>query len=175
MTVSIDDAADTLCFTLDAQVSRFPVPSERPVQEDVATAGMISLPNFDSLKKKRKAERGETSKRSARIRRDDAKLYRQAIEVDPNADTNFDLFEEKAGVDFVAILLGQGADTFFGIESAYLQLGHAALLLVLLLAAFVNEPSFPLTNLPVEYRDFLKTGLTVTCVRPPASAPLVPQ
>lgn len=137
------------------------MPSERPV-EDTAL-GVIALPKFETLKN-RKAERSEASGRVDRIPRDNAALFQRAIEIDPNADTNFDIFEDKIEVDFVSILLGQGADTFFGIESAYLQLGHAALLLVILLAALVDEPSFPLTNLPIEYRDFLKQGLAVTTV-----------
>lgn len=145
--------------------SRFPVPSETSSTDSVdekETAGTIALPKFDTLKK-RKAERAEVAP-VARISRGDSEQYRQAIEVDPNADTNLELFEDKPNVDFVSILLGQDADTFFGIESGYLQLGHGALFLVIILAATVYEPSFPLTNLPDEYRNFLKQGLALTSI-----------
>lgn len=144
--------------------SLFPIPSETSSDsgDEKETAGTIALPKFETLKK-RKAERAEVAP-VTRISRGDAEQYRQAIEVDPNADTNLELFEDKPNVDFVSILLGQDADTFFGLESAYLQLGHGALFLVILLAATVYEPSFPLTNLPDEYRDFLKQGLVLTSI-----------
>ena len=64
---------------------------------------------------------------------------------------------EKRQDDLVAIALGENAQTFFGIQSSYIQLGHTALVLVIW-AAFAVDPNFPLTNLPVEYRDFLKQG-----------------
>ena len=44
----------------------------------------------------------------------------------------------------------------------YIQLGHSLLVLVILLAAFGSDPNFPLTNLPPEYRGFLKQGLATT-------------
>ncbi|KAJ8603996.1 hypothetical protein CTAYLR_003386 [Chrysophaeum taylorii] len=146
-------------------VSRFPVPSEQPVSKET---GAIPLPDFETLeqkkrKKKRKRIVEAPQKQSMRIARNDTEQLRRAIEVDPNADARDNIFVEK-DVDLVAILLGEGADKFFGIESAYLQLGHAALLLGLLLAAFVVEPSFPLTNLPEVYRVFLKEGLAVIFV-----------
>ena len=80
------------------------------------------------------------------------------MESDPNADVNFESLEKRQD-DLVAIALGENAQTFFGIQSSYIQLGHTALVLVILLAAFAVDPNFPLTNLPVEYRDFLKQGL----------------
>jgi len=141
----------------------FPVPSEQPVEEEAS--GTINLPRLESLKERRASKKREVGQpERPRIARGDVEQYVKAIEIDPNADTNLDLFEDRRAVDFVAIALGQGADTFFGIESAYLQLGHVALLVVVVLAAFVNEPTFPLTNSPAEYRDFLKQGLAVTFV-----------
>ena len=57
------------------------------------------------------------------------------MESDPNADVNFESLEKRQD-DLVAIALGENAQTFFGIQSSYIQLGHTALVLVILLAAF---------------------------------------
>ena len=43
----------------------------------------------------------------------------------------------------------------------YLQTGHGILLLVSLLSGFVYAPGNPLTEFPVEIREFIKTGLAV--------------
>lgn len=62
--------------------------------------------------------------------------------------------------DLSAGILGEGRPVM-GIGLPYLQSCHTVVLLVTLLCAFVEFPGFPLTNLPYEYRDFLKTGLVV--------------
>ena len=152
----------------------FPVASESPevssVEEALDRDGSIMLPDMDELER-RKATRTETravSDVAAKIERGDGEALRRAMESDPNADVNFKLFAadrpgtgvgKKKDVDLITIALGENADKFFGIESAYLQIGHSALVLVILLATFVYDPSFPLTNLPVEFRDFFKQGL----------------
>lgn len=52
-------------------------------------------------------------------------------------------------------ILGEGRPVF-GIGLPYLQSCHTVIILVSLLMAFVEFPGFPLTNLPLEFRDFLK-------------------
>ena len=148
---------------------------EAPPAED----GSINLPGFDELgtrtpkgprNPERRARAGfdndaledlnarVAANQAPKRKIGDRKALQRAMESDPNADVNFASLERKTD-DLVAIALGENAQTFFGIESSYIQLGHTALVLVILLATFAVDPKFPLTNLPVEYRDFLKQGL----------------
>lgn len=62
--------------------------------------------------------------------------------------------------DLSSGILGEGRPVM-GIGLPYLQSCHTVVLLVSLLCAFIEFPGFPLTNLPYEYREFLKTGLVV--------------
>lgn len=62
--------------------------------------------------------------------------------------------------DLSAGILGEGRPVM-GIGLPYLQSCHTVVLLVALLCAFVEFPGFPLTNLPYEYREFLKQGFVV--------------
>ena len=149
--------------------------AEAPPVED----GSINLPGFDELETRtpkgprnpeRRARAGfdndaledlnarVAANQAPKRKIGDKKALKRAMESDPNADVNFASLERKTD-DLVAIALGENAQTFFGIESSYIQLGHTALVLVILLATFAVDPNFPLTNLPVEYRDFLKQGL----------------
>ena len=142
-----------------------PVPSEGRMDLDAAEVSM-GLPKLEkvaarSAEKKKKGQEPKTQKKRRQIEKFDREAYIRAIEIDPNADADPDLFKQD-GVDLFAIVLGEKADKFFGIESAYLQVGHGALALVLVLAAFVYEPNFPLTDSPIEYRSWLQQGLLVT-------------
>ena len=159
----------------------FPTPTEVASDvEETANDGYLGLPKLDAVaersakRKKKKKDtvggRGGSQKRNKpRLEKFDREAYTRALEVDPNADADPDLIRQ-SDVDIFAITLGEGADTFFGIDSAYLQIGHLALFLTLILAAFVYEPSFPLTAAPVEYRDFIKQGLAVTIIINAATA-----
>jgi hypothetical protein len=156
-----------------ASVRNFPVASEAPEVASVEAAaerdGSIFLPDIDELARRKVTRSSNKVANDAlpQIERGDTEALRRAMESDPNADVNFNLFRDKSkgagatkkDVDIITIALGENADKFFGIESAYLQIGHSALVLVILLATFVYDPSFPLTNLPVEFRDFFKQGL----------------
>jgi len=156
-----------------ASVQNFPVASEAPEVASVEAAaerdGSIFLPDIDELARRKVTRSSNKVANDAlpQIERGDTEALRRAMESDPNADVNFNLFRDKSkaagatkkDVDIITIALGENADKFFGIESAYLQIGHSALVLVILLATFVYDPSFPLTNLPVEFRDFFKQGL----------------
>jgi len=143
--------------------SLFPVPTERRVQPK--PDGRLSLPRFEAVTKRaaeRKREavenRGNEKKNQNRLETFDRAAYTKIIESDPNADVDPNLIRQN-DVDYFSIVLGEGADKFIGIESAYLQIGHAALLPVLFIAAFVVEPAFPLTDAPEIYRSFIKQGL----------------
>ena len=48
----------------------------------------------------------------------------------------------------MAIALGENAQTFLGFSRPTFNWGTAALVLVILLAAFAVDPTFPSTNLP---------------------------
>ena len=159
----------------------FPSPSEpkspraEPAGPGVtadAEDGMIGLPGLDELGRRassrrtsRESEAAEVKRaRKKGIKRGDAEAYLRALEADPNADANPDLFERKPvesaqDVDLFSIILGEGADVFFGIESSYLQIGHVVLVAVILLMTYVHDGALPLTNLPQEYRDFFQQGL----------------
>ncbi|KAJ1451049.1 hypothetical protein M885DRAFT_621144 [Pelagophyceae sp. CCMP2097] len=159
--------------------ANFPVPSEvrggggqsdaaKAKKEGIALGDGLRLPDLQELSRKSDAraevreERGDTQK----ILRGDMELLRRALESDPNADVNPDLYLQgttaRDRVDIVANILGENAQKFFAIESAYIQLGHTVLPGVLLLMANVHEPGLPLTDLPQAYRDFFIQGLEVT-------------
>ena len=145
------------------------VTKDASVEAAAERDGSIFLPDIDELARRKVTRSSNKVANDAlpQIERGDMEALRRAMESDPNADVNFNLFRDKSkgagatkkDVDIITIALGENADKFFGIESAYLQIGHSALVLVILLATFVYDPSFPLTNLPVEFRDFFKQGL----------------
>jgi len=150
---------------LDDLALELPKPSEGRVNK-LASAkgtamGLPTLQNVEDRSRERKKRKKEPALLKGRqIEAGDREAYLRALELDPQADADPDLFK-KPDVDVFANSLGENAAKFFGIDSAYLQIGHVALVLTLVLAAFVYEPNFPLTAAPVEYRDFLKQGLAV--------------
>ncbi|KAJ1636523.1 hypothetical protein T492DRAFT_958538 [Pavlovales sp. CCMP2436] len=66
--------------------------------------------------------------------------------------------------DYFSAILGEGARTDYGnfFLGPYLQSGHLVLTPTVFLAAYVSDPNFPLTSLPVEYRDFVKVAIAIT-------------
>jgi len=143
-----------------ASTTQFPVASEEDLGGSQQADGSITLATFDELdqRSQKRAAKNAPAAQPPKRKAGDTQALRRAMESDPNADVNFESLEKRQD-DLVAIALGENAQTFFGIQSSYIQLGHTALVLVILLAAFAVDPNFPLTNLPVEYRDFLKQGL----------------
>ena len=95
-----------------------------------------------------------------RISRADSDRFRQALELDPNADMDTNLFVERE-LDLTSLILAEGSRPFLGIDVAYLQTGHLILVGVALLAALVETSGLPLTDLPDVYRGFLQQGLVV--------------
>lgn len=139
------------------------------------TGGLFDLPSVADLEQKRKrtaaaaaknaASEAETVKKEPRIKRKDLKELRDLLELDPSADMLPETFAED--YDMTSMFLGEAGRDFplpagLGIGQAYLQSGHLILVLTCLLCAFVEYPGNPLTQLPTEIRDFLKSGLLVT-------------
>ena len=95
-----------------------------------------------------------------RFSRADSDRFRQALELDPNADMDTNLFVERE-LDLTSLILAEGSRPFLGIDVAYLQTGHLILVGVAVLAALVETSGLPLTDLPDVYRGFLQQGLVV--------------
>ena len=134
---------------------------------------LFEIPDVQELEAKRLA-RVESEKKAAessvikstdsanRIRRKDIDELRNLLELDPTADMQDDMFQSE--YDITSMVLGEAGKPFLGfIQPAYLQITHLILLATSIVCAFVEYPGNPLTELPVELRDFLKSGLAIIC------------
>jgi len=93
-----------------------------------------------------------------KIKRSDTKAFTKLLEMDPLADEDDSYFEERE-YDSVSAWLGERTDSFVGVGSGPLQVGHFVGALALVLMAFVEYPGFPLTDLPSPLRGALQGGL----------------
>lgn len=132
---------------------------------------LFELPDVSDLEKKRKsreatrnakveAQKDDGVDDSKRIKRRDLATLRARLELDPSADYDDATFVKT--YDTASALLAESAAPFLAIDAAYLQAGHLILLLTSVLCAFAEYPGNPLTELPTEIRDFLKTGMALT-------------
>ena len=147
------------------------------IGEDTATEmsdTLFEIPDVQELEAKRLA-RVKLDKKAAeessvakstdsanRIRRKDIDELRNLLELDPTADMQDDMFQSE--YDITSMVLGEAGKPFLGfIQPGYLQVTHLILLTTSIVCAFVEYPGNPLTELPVELRDFLKSGLAIIC------------
>lgn len=82
---------------------------------------------------------------------------KQLLESTPFADADDSFFEEQE-YNVVSALLGERAETFLGIPTGPIQVGHFIGSLGIFLMAFVEYPGFPLTNLPTPIRTCFQGG-----------------
>uniref|UniRef100_A0A7S2V0V8 Uncharacterized protein n=1 Tax=Fibrocapsa japonica TaxID=94617 RepID=A0A7S2V0V8_9STRA len=150
-----------------------PVPSERLAgaadlttsfdKQAEETTGVFSLPDLKDVsarpKKQEAPEPVQAPAKRARLTRSDVEEFRRMTEIEPGFDPS--MFDDDK-YDLANAVLGTYARPMFGaIDQGYLQAGHTVLLAVVLLCANIEYPGNPLTELPTEIRDFLKTGLVV--------------
>jgi hypothetical protein len=81
--------------------------------------------------------------------------YLRVLQLNPFADADDSKFKEE--YDIFASIFGTGQ--LLNIPIPYLQQGHGMLLVITLIAALIYAPGNPLTEFPVEIRNFLKQGL----------------
>ena len=93
-----------------------------------------------------------------RIDRSNPDEYLKVLQLNPFADADDTMFLDE--YDIIPSIFGSGK--LLGVPVPYLQTGHGILLLTTLLAGFVYAPGNPLTEFPLEIRNFLKSGLAVT-------------
>ncbi|CAM9620480.1 unnamed protein product [Ectocarpus sp. 12 AP-2014] len=128
--------------------------------------GVMPLPDFRELAKKpRKKDREQQATNvdeANKVERGNMAAFTKLLELDPEADSEEALFTTES-YDAFSSVLGEGKP-FVGIANSYLQSGHTVLLALVLLCGFIEVPGFPLTSLPYDVREFLKTGLLVTYV-----------
>ncbi|CAM9332913.1 unnamed protein product [Hapterophycus canaliculatus] len=125
--------------------------------------GVMPLPDFSDLAKKpRKKDRQAKATQvegAKKVERGNMEAFTKLLELDPEADSEEGLFTTES-YDAFSSILGEGKP-FVGIDNSYLQSGHTVLLALLLVCGFIDLPGFPLTSLPYDVREFLKTGLLV--------------
>eukprot|EP00904_Undaria_pinnatifida_P013031 jgi/Undpi1/8859/HiC_scaffold_25.g11321.m1 len=128
--------------------------------------GVMPLPDLKELAKKtRKKDRQKQAtevEAKNKVERGNIGAFTRLLELDPEADSEEGLFTTES-YDAFSSILGEGKP-FVGIANSYLQSGHTVLLVLVLLCGFVELPGFPLTSLPYDVREFLKTGLLVVYV-----------
>ncbi|CAN0097661.1 unnamed protein product [Pylaiella littoralis] len=128
--------------------------------------GVMPLPDFTELakrpSKKDRNKQGSEVDEASRVARGNMAAFTKLLELDPEADSEDALFTSES-YDAFSSILGEGKP-FVGIDNSYLQSGHTVLLALLLVCAFIELPGFPLTSLPYDVREFLKTGMLVVYV-----------
>lgn len=125
--------------------------------------GVMPLPDLRELAKKtrkkdRQKQAAETDTAN-KVERGNISAFTKLLELDPEADSEEGLFTSES-YDAFSSILGEGKP-FVGIANSYLQSGHTVLLVLVLVCGFIDLPGFPLTSLPYDVREFLKTGLLV--------------
>jgi hypothetical protein len=93
-----------------------------------------------------------------KVDRSDAAEYSRVLELNPFADADESMFTKE--YDSFQGIFGEGK--LLRIPIPYLQTGHGILLVIILIAAFVEAPGNPLTEWPGEYRQFFQEGLMYT-------------
>mmetsp|Transcript_14028 Transcript_14028/g.18329 ORF Transcript_14028/g.18329 Transcript_14028/m.18329 type:complete len:370 (+) Transcript_14028:95-1204(+) len=132
-------------------------------KEGIESDGFMTLPELKDYSatrdNRKKEEKKQTETQDVKFSRKDIDDFKKVLDMEPQLDST--RIESDEEVDLTALLLGVGVKPFFGIERAYLQAGHTVLFAIVLLCAFIDYPGLPLTELPLEIRDFLKMGLLV--------------
>ena len=145
-----------------------PVPREDIVTKKETTQTdadkVFSLPDLSEFIDPQQEKEELRAARSAygdeevvRINRNNQEEYARVMQLNPFADADDTMFIEE--YDIIPSIFGSGK--LLGIPVPYLQTGHGILLIVCVLAGFVYAPGNPLTEFPLEVRDFLKSGLGV--------------
>ena len=132
--------------------------------EDTDKNKVFKLLDLDEFIRETSGKKGEEEKKQKEI--DDAKKidrsnpdeYLRVLQLNPFADSDDAMFLDE--YDILPSIFGSGK--ILGIPVPFLQTGHGILLLTTLLAGFVYAPGNPLTEFPIEIRNFLKQGLAVT-------------
>jgi len=93
-----------------------------------------------------------------RVDRSNQEEYLRVLQLNPFADADDGMFLDE--YDIIPSIFGSGK--LLNIPVPYLQTGHGILLIITLLSALVYAPGNPLTEFPLEIRNFLKQGLAVT-------------
>ena len=101
--------------------------------------------------------KAEAEKDAMRIDRSNQEEYMRVMQLNPFADADDTMFTEE--YDIFPSIFGSGK--LLGIPVPYLQTGHGILLIICVLAGYIYAPGNPLTEFPLEIRNFLKSGLTV--------------
>lgn len=107
---------------------------------------------------KRDADKEVVIKASDRVDRKNQEEYMRVLQLNPFADADESMFLDE--YDIIPSIVGSGK--LLNIPVPYLQTGHGILLIITLLASFIYAPGNPLTEFPLEIRQFLRTGLFVT-------------
>lgn len=107
---------------------------------------------------KRDADKEVIIKTSDKIDRKNQEEYIRVLQLNPFADADESMFLDE--YDIIPSIVGSGK--LLNIPVPYLQTGHGILLIITLLASFIYAPGNPLTEFPLEIRQFLRTGLFVT-------------
>eukprot|EP00752_Nemacystus_decipiens_P005604 g5072.t1 len=125
--------------------------------------GVMPLPDFKDLalkpRKKERQKKATEVEEANKVERGNMAAFTKLLELDPEADSEDALFTTES-YDAFSSILGEGKP-FVGIDNSYLQSGHTVLLALVLVCAFIDLPGFPLTSLPYDLREFLKTGMLV--------------
>ena len=132
--------------------------------EDTDKNKVFKLLDLDEFIKETSGKQSDEEKKKKEI--EDAKKidrsnpdeYLRVLQLNPFADADDTMFFDE--YDIIPSIFGSGK--LLGIPVPYLQTGHGILLLTTLLAGFVYAPGNPLTEFPIEIRNFLKSGLAVT-------------
>jgi hypothetical protein len=124
---------------------------------------VFQLPDLEGFMKdvgaKKENDRMDGAEDEApRVDRSNQEEYLRVLQLNPFADADDSMFLEE--YDIIPSIFGSGK--LLNIPVPYLQTGHGILLIVTLLAGFVYAPGNPLTEFPVEIRNFLKQGLAAT-------------
>jgi len=99
----------------------------------------------------------QAARNAERVDRSNQEEYLRVLQLNPFADADETMFLDE--YDIFQSIFGTGS--LLSIPIAYLQTGHGILLIILLLATFVYAPGNPLTEFPLEIREFFKSGLTL--------------
>ena len=148
--------------------TELPVPREDLItkkaieEKDQDQDKVFALPDLneflDSTQKEKTQEEldAEAERDALRIDRSNQEEYIRVMQLNPFADADDTMFTEE--YDIFPSIFGSGK--LLGIPVPYLQTGHGILLIICVLAGFVYAPGNPLTEFPVEIRNFLKEGLS---------------
>jgi hypothetical protein len=149
--------------------TELPVPREDLItkkkieEEDQDQDKVFALPDLgefiDNSNKEKtpEEEAADAEKAAQRIDRSNQEEYMRVMQLNPFADADDTMFTEE--YDIFPSIFGSGK--LLGIPVPYLQTGHGILLIICVLAGYIYAPGNPLTEFPLEIRNFLKTGLTV--------------